>query len=118
MLLVDTVTFYVYNIYIYHGKGSDGIGLTAEEKKFEIPTQSVVRLTKCVEGTNRNLTADNWFTSMELVEILRQRGLTYLGTMKKNKREIPPEFQPNRQREVGSCLYGFTKDYTIVSYVP
>lgn len=118
LLLVDTATFYVHNIYIYHGKGSDSIGLSDEEKKFGIPTQSVVRLTKGIEGTNRNVTADNWFTSMELLNVLRLRGLTYLGTMKKNKKEIPPEFQPNRQREVGSSLYGFTKDCTIVSYVP
>lgn len=118
LMLVDAKTFYIYNIYIYHGKGSDSLTLTDEEKKFGIPTQSVVRLCKGLEGSHRNLTADNWFSSIELMNILRDNGLTYLGTLKKNKREIPPEFQPSRERCVGTSLYGFTKDATIVSYVP
>lgn len=115
LLLVDAKTFYVCNIYIYHGKGSDSIGLTIEEKKFGIPTQSVIRLAKCIEGSNRNLTADNWFSSMELIEILRQRGLTYIGTMKKNKKEIPPQFQPNKQREMVSYVPKTNKAVIFVS---
>ncbi|CAH2094232.1 unnamed protein product [Euphydryas editha] len=32
LLLVDARTFYIYNAYIYHGKNSDGKGLTDQEK--------------------------------------------------------------------------------------
>lgn len=117
LLLVDAHSFYVYNAYIYHGRGSDGKGLNDEEKRLGIPSQSVIRLCKGIEGSNRNVTADNWFTSIELLHALKDRGLTYLGTMKKNKKEIPPEFQPHKDREIGTSLYGFTKDYTMVSYV-
>ena len=63
-------------------------------------------------------TADNWFTSIELIQILNEKNLTYVGTLKKNKREIPPEFLPGKQREVNSTLYGFTADMTIMSHVP
>lgn len=118
LLLVDAATFYVYNMYIYYGKGSDGIGLSDEEKKLGIPSQSVIRLTKCIEGSHRNITADNWFSSLELLTFCGKKGLTYLGTLKKNKKEIPNQFQPSKQRPVRSSIYGFTRNCTMVSYVP
>ena len=99
-------------------KNSDGIGLSNEEKRLAVPTQSVIRLSKILEGSRRNITADNWFSSLQLVEELKKRDITYLGTLKKNKREIPPEFLPKKNRPLGSCIYGFTKDVTILSYVP
>lgn len=58
---------YFYNGYIYSGKDSDGIGLTeAEGKKFLVSTQVWLRLKKTLQGSNRNITADNWFSSKEL----------------------------------------------------
>nr|XP_023015977.1 uncharacterized protein LOC111505409 [Leptinotarsa decemlineata] len=41
-----------------------------------------------------------------------------VGTLKKNKPQIPPEFQPSKGRAVPSSLYGFTQDLTLLSYVP
>ena len=35
--------------------------------------------------------------------------------MKQNKREIPQEFKPARQRDKNSSIFWFTKDLTIVS---
>lgn len=52
LLLVDAETYYVYNAYIYFGKGADGFGLTEAEKKMAVPTQSVLRLVKPIENTN------------------------------------------------------------------
>lgn len=117
MCLTDARTSYLYNAYIYCGKGSDGLGLSEEEQKSSKPTQAVIRLAKPLFGSNRNITADNWFTSIELVDILLKNKLTYVGTVKKNKREIPVEFLPNKKREQGSSLYGFREDVTMVSYV-
>jgi len=37
--------------------------------------------------------------------------------MKQNKREIPQEFKPARQRDENSPIFGYTKDLTLVSYV-
>ncbi|CAK1580135.1 unnamed protein product [Parnassius mnemosyne] len=83
-----------------------------------VPTQTVLRLVKVVEKSNRNIAADNWFNSIPLVEILLKRELTYLDTLKKNKAKIPPCFLPNKNRSIESSLYGFTKDYSLLSYVP
>jgi len=38
--------------------------------------------------------------------------------MKQNKREIPQEFKPARQRDENSSIFGFTKYLTLKSYVP
>lgn len=44
--------------------------------------------------------------------------MTYVGTLRKNKAEIPIEFLPNRSRADQSADYGFTSDMTLLSFVP
>lgn len=73
---------------------------------------------KPIENTNRNVTGDNYFTSIECVDALGDRSLTYVGTLKKNKREIPPEFLASPERRCGSTLYGFAGTTTLLSAVP
>lgn len=116
--LTDAKTSYLCNAYLYSGKDSDGVGLSDEEKKLAKPTQSVIKLCKYEENSNKNITGDNWFTSIELLDELKKRGLTFVGTIKKNKREIPPEFQASRQRPEGSALFGFSNEKTLCSFVP
>lgn len=118
MAITDAKTHYFLNGYIYVGKDSDGQTISMEEQNFSKPTQSVIRLSKPIYKTNRNITADNWFTSLELVRELKANGLTYVGTIRKNKKDIPKEFQPNKNRAVQSTLYGFTDEISLVSYVP
>lgn len=108
----------IMHIYIYTGKDSDGIGLEENQKTLSKPTQSVVRLCTPIKNTNRNVTADNWFTSIETLDELEKMKLTYVGTMRKDKRQIPPEFLANPQKPENSAMYGFTKEKTLLSYVP
>lgn len=118
MVMADAHNAYMYNAYMYTGKGSDGYTLSANEKKLLIPTQAVVRLAKDIFGSHRNITCDNWFVSVELAQVLLKNGLTLVGTMKKNKPQIPTEFQPSKDREIPSSLYGYTKDLTLLSFAP
>lgn len=76
-----------------------------------------------VEKSIRNLTTDNYCTTYDLALYLLERGITFVGTVKKNKPDIPVEFFSNKTREVGSSLFGFQDEYNmyeciIVSYVP
>nr|CAI5828522.1 unnamed protein product [Callosobruchus analis] len=71
MALTDSRTSYLYNAYIYCGKGSDDFGLSSEEHKYSKPTQAVIRLVKLIYESNRNKAADNWFSSIELVQWLK-----------------------------------------------
>lgn len=119
MCLCDSKTSYMYNAYIYTGAGSDGRGLTESQQNFLMkPTQCVVRLCKPIEHTNRNVTADNYFSSIETVDELNKRELTYVGTMKKDKLIIPKEFLPDKQRIAGSSDHAFNGNTTLVSFVP
>ena len=38
--------------------------------------------------------------------------------MKQNKREIAQEFKPASERDENSSIFGFTKDLTLVPYIP
>ncbi|KAJ4427409.1 hypothetical protein ANN_25031 [Periplaneta americana] len=44
--------------------------------------------------------------------------LNIYGTMRKNKKDIPQEFQADRKRKVGSTEYGLQNDRTLISHVP
>jgi hypothetical protein len=76
MVFNDAKTQYFLNSYIYSGKDSDGNTLSDDEKRLDKPSQSVLRLSAPISGTNRNITADNWFTSIPLALELKKRGLT------------------------------------------
>lgn len=111
--LCDARTFYTYNLEIYCGKQDTGPFATTN-KPFDI----VNRLTGPIKKTNRNVTTDNWFSSYPLAENLLRNGLTFIGTLKKNKIEIPPEFiTENRFLEPGKYQFGAQPNMTLVSMV-
>lgn len=108
--LVDSRTFYTSSMEIYAGKNpSTGINH---------PIDIVKRLMKPLYKSGRNLTTDNWYTSYQLAKDLLRENISLVGTMRKNKREIPPPFVTTKGREVNSSIFGFQKDVTITSYVP
>lgn len=113
MCLADSKTSYLYEAYIYTGQNSDGIGLSQEERKWSKPTQSVIRLTKDIQKTNRNITADNWFSSIKVAEELHKRGLTYVGTLRKDKKNSFPI-----RITVMSACFGFKDNYTLLLLPP
>ena len=69
-------------------------------------------------NTNRIITADNYFSSIPLAKKLNENKLSFVGTLRKNKKEIPVNFLPNKSREVNSYIFGFNENLTLVSYVP
>ena len=68
--------------------------------------------------SGRNITADNFFSSISLDEELLQKGLTYVGTIRSNKPEIPDEMRPAKNKDQHSSIFGFKTKVTLVSYVP
>lgn len=77
----------------------------------------VKRLIQHISKTGRNITTANWFTSYILAkDLLRNHKLTLLGTIRKNKREVPRDFVVANNREVYTSYFGFTKCATLVSY--
>ncbi|XP_047112676.1 uncharacterized protein LOC124789389 [Schistocerca piceifrons] len=110
--LVDARMCYTANLEIYTGK--QPIGPFAVSNK---PTDVVKCLTNEISETGCNITVDNWFTSLELADYLLQKNLTLVGTIRKNKPEILPEFTQTRNTEISTALFGFQKNSTLMSYV-
>ncbi|GBP13516.1 hypothetical protein EVAR_6870_1 [Eumeta japonica] len=61
-------------------------------------------------NNNRNVTMDNWFTSVPLALELLQAPYkcTIVGTLRANKREIPPELLQIKERPIGSSVFVMT----------
>lgn len=57
-----------------------GIHLSEDEKRYGKPTQAVLRLSKPLFDSNRIVTTDNRISSIELVDILFDKGLTFVRT--------------------------------------
>jgi len=111
--LVDAKSFYIFNLEVYAGKQPAG-PYAVSNSAFAI----VERLIQPISKSNRNLTFDNWFTSYELMmHLLAEHRLTSTGTVRKNKRCIPPVFLKTR-KEPGSSMFCFQKDISLVSYAP
>lgn len=72
--------------YIYTPGHCDGVSLSLDEQKPNVPTQAVLQTCKPVMSSNRNITADNWFSSIEVADKLLKRKLTFVGTVKKIKK--------------------------------
>ncbi|XP_050304767.1 piggyBac transposable element-derived protein 4-like [Anthonomus grandis grandis] len=112
--LADSKTFYTSNMEVYVGKQ-----LSGPYECSNLPTAVVQRLCEPIKGTSRNVTVDNWFTSMDLLTSLYEDfKLTLLGTVRKNKRQLPLEFPQPSRRPVGSSLFAFRSNCTLVSHVP
>lgn len=111
--LCDAKTFYTHNFEVYCGKQPEGPYQLSNK-----PHDIVLRLSSPIWGTGRNITMDNWYGSIPLVQSLFEKKITCLGTLKKNKTELPVEFQPNKKKAILSTMAGFQKTVTLISHVP
>ena len=99
--------FYACNTQVYTGK-SDGV----REKNQGL---RVVKDMIChMHGTRRGVTTDNFFTSCELANFLLTKNMIVVGTLRKNKPEIPTLFPSGKQRDVHSSTFGSTNELTLV----
>ncbi|XP_071055485.1 piggyBac transposable element-derived protein 4-like [Onthophagus taurus] len=110
--MCDSRTYYMISAIPYIGKNTNP---TNES----VPMYLVKELSKSIHGTNRNITMDNWFTSVPLAkEMLSSKGLTIVGTIRHNKREIPPSFLPSKNKPVLTSEFAFSDKLTLVSFTP
>lgn len=112
--LCDAKTNYTSNLEVYVGAQPNG-----PFSQSNSPADVVQRLCNPIKGSSRNITMDNWFTSTDLAaKLLQDFKLTMIGTIRKNKRQLPIEFTKPQGRPVASSMFGFQKHCTLVSYVP
>ena len=106
----DATSSYAWNLQVYTGKPVGG----APEKNQGM--RVVQELTEGLSG--HNITCDNFFTSHKLGQELLKRKLTMVGTIRKNKPELPPQLLTMKNRPVKSSKFVYTADTSLVSYVP
>ncbi|XP_060804330.1 piggyBac transposable element-derived protein 4-like [Amyelois transitella] len=113
VMTVDNSTKYMIDAEPYLGSFTKTDGVPLGE-------YFVKKLTRTVHGTNRNITMDNWFTSVPLAKSLVKEPykLTLVGTLRANKREIPVELQNERTRKTGTAMFCYDKELTLLSYKP
>jgi hypothetical protein len=112
-MMCDSGTRYMIDALPYLGKGTNTGGLPLGE-------YVVKEITRSIHGSNRNVTTDNWFTSIPLAKSLLQQPykLTIVGTLRANKREIPEAMKNNRTRRIGTSMFCYDGPLTLVSYKP
>lgn len=112
--LTDAKLAYTSNLEIYVGQQPQG--------PYQQTTKTVdlvTRLCRPIWGTNRNVTLDNFFTSKQLADtLLTNHKLTIIGTIRKNRPELPLEFTAPVKRPTQTSMFGFQDKCTIVSYIP
>ncbi|XP_066590616.1 piggyBac transposable element-derived protein 4-like [Prorops nasuta] len=107
----DAETHYMFDALPYTGT------VVNKEPTESVPAYFVRKLCESISGSNRNITADNWFTSLPIVEKLSDSNLTYVGTIRKNKQEIPESFK-RAPADNSDAQFAFRKNMTLLSYYP
>ncbi|CAD7081572.1 unnamed protein product [Hermetia illucens] len=113
-MMCDCNSKYMTNAIPYIGKGTVPEGLGAGE-------YFITKLVETVKIRNRDITMDNWFTSLPLLKKLRtEYELKAIGTLKNNKKELPTEFRDvkYRKRSTKSSFSFFQPNITAVSCKP
>ena len=108
-VVADSLNFYPLNVEVFTGKN------------ILYPTKSeelTMRMTSKLEP-GHVVVGDNYFTSLRLSrQLLNERGIFYLGTVNKIRREIPKCFTVVKDLKVHSSKFYYSANNTLVSYVP
>ncbi|XP_046384823.1 piggyBac transposable element-derived protein 4-like [Ischnura elegans] len=110
-MAVDCENMYIVNLQIYAGKHGD-------MREIQQGKRVVMDLVSHLSGSGGNITTDNFFTSFDLGQDLLKLSLTLVGTMRKNRRELPPIMLPSKNREINSSNSAFSHNTLLTSYVP
>jgi hypothetical protein len=108
----DSKTSYVSRVQVYTGRQPGAARETNQGQRV------VQELCRNLAGSGGNVTRDNFFTSLSLIQKPKKDKMTLLGTVRKNGAELPPELVTGKSREVMSTLFAYHKDAIVASYCP
>lgn len=111
--LAEARSGYALNAKIYSGKDRDA------PPHRNLGMDIVMELTAPYFNTGRDIVTDNYFTSHQLAVSLLQQGLTLLGTIRSQRKEVPTQMK-SKQRPVETTIFAHDHDNKIVlvSYIP
>lgn len=92
-MLCKATSGYVWNSMIYTGKGTDLSTLIPVPPQSAMGTRVVLKLLEPLLGKGYCVTINNFYTSPELVDALIKNCTDVYGTVRANRKEMPPEFR-------------------------
>ncbi|KAM9746554.1 uncharacterized protein ACNS7B_010501 isoform 2-T2 [Menidia menidia] len=107
----DLKTKYVCNILPYLGKDP------TRPRGERVSESVVMRLMEPFLDKGRNVTTDNFFTSLSLAKRLLSRNSTILGTVNRIRQEIPPSTRQVHREEFTTQVFSST-GATLTAYAP
>ena len=109
-ILADSFSYYISNVDLYTGKD--------DSRTTALGEHVVMKLSTHLYGSGRNITCDNFFTSLQLSRRLQTKQLSLVGTIRAHRREIPIPMRGYRGRELYSSLFAYTIEDSVqlVSY--
>lgn len=112
--IVDADNAFPLQCLVYIGEKT----LSPEEKAAasSIPEAIVRALVLPHLGEGRCVTSDNYFTSLALSEFLLQNITTYVGTIRNNRRELPPAAKSTRNRQRGDTVHFYSDKASLCSF--
>jgi len=106
----DSETFYMINAIPY-------ISNVETESLESLPSYYVKKISEPIHNTYRNITCSNWFTSVPIVDNMREKfSLTMVGSLRRDNPDIPPMFKGVLAKEEYHIAYHNNK--TLMSYKP
>ena len=112
--ICDAETAYAVYGVVYLGEKT----LSTEEKCLYSSVTEAITM-KCILpflDCGRNVTLDNWFTSLSLARTLSRRNTTLVGTLRSTRREIPEAAKALRGRQKKSVEHFSCGKAMLVSY--
>lgn len=110
-MMSDSESYYCYNAQVYLGQQPGGREVGQGQRV-------VLDLVQPIEGSGRNVTTDQFFTSFELGQELKEQRLTLVGTMNQRHRDVPHQLRRNRNRALYETLFCHSQGAMLLSYVP
>ena len=86
------------------------------DRQVNVGRNVALRLSAPFFDSGRNVTTDNFFTDKELSDVLQNNGLTFVGTVRANKRFLPESFKNKRGLQLHASSFLFQDKTTIVNY--
>ena len=108
----DSASFYMVNAMPYLGRH------TIPPRGMPLAQYVTEKLVAPYENSGRCITGDNWFSSIPLINSLLTKSFSYVGTLRSNKRELPPQITDKKMYKKGQSAFIFDNNMTVVGFMP
>jgi len=110
-ILSESKSSYVYNLETCIGKKPNA------GREVSLGEEVVLNLLEGIDAAGRNVTCDNFLRSLSCKKGAG-KNVTLVGTIRKNKPELPPGMVSTKERKPFTTIFGLQQDCMIVSYCP